>query len=249
MSGRLAGRGVRAVLLDIEGTTTPIAFVHEVLFAFARAHAGAYLYAHRDGAEVAEVERRLASEHAADVAGGQTPPPWSTATPEDAEASIAAYASWLMDRDRKSPGLKFFQGHIWEEGYRAGALRGEVYADVPEAIRRWRDAGVVVAIYSSGSEMAQRQLFASTPHGDLVPLINAFFDTAVGAKIESDSYAAIARALRLAPFEILFVSDVTAELLAARDAGMTVVLSVRPGNPPQLGAGAFESTRTFDEIG
>jgi 2,3-diketo-5-methylthio-1-phosphopentane phosphatase len=108
---------------------------------------------------------------------------------------------------------------------------------------------MVVAVYSSGSVLAQRRLFESTPHGDLMPLVDRLFDTAVGAKVESGSYVAIARALGLGPREILFVSDVTAELVAARDAGMAVVLSVRQGNPPQPGAGEFETVRTFDEIG
>ncbi len=249
MTVRLGERGIRAVLLDIEGTTTPIAFVHEVLFAFARTHLRAYLDAQRDSADVAEVRHRLAAEHATDVARGEAPPPWSDATLDDAIRSIVTYASWLMDRDRKSPGLKLLQGHIWEEAYRAGALCGEVYDDVPGAMRRWRDAGVVVAIYSSGSVLAQRRLFESTPHGDLMPLIDRLFDTAVGAKVEAASYESIARALGLGPREILFVSDVTAELVAARNAGMAVVLSVRQGNPLQPGAGEFEVVRTFDEIG
>ncbi len=249
MTIRLGERGIRAVLLDIEGTTTPIAFVHEVLFAFARTHLRAYLDAHADGADVADVRRRLAAEHAADVARGETPPPWSVAAVEDAVRSIADYAAWLMDRDRKSPGLKLLQGQVWEAGYRAGHLRGDVYDDVPGAMRRWREAGMVVAVYSSGSVLAQRRLFESTPHGDLMPLVDRLFDTAVGAKIESGSYESIAQALGLGPREILFVSDVTAELVAARNAGMAVVLSVRQGNPLQPGAGEFEVVRTFEEIG
>jgi enolase-phosphatase E1 len=246
---RLAERGIRAVLLDIEGTTTPIAFVHEVLFAFARARLREYLDAHRESGDVIDVRNRLAVEHAADVARGESPPPWSVATDDVAVRSIAAYASWLMDRDRKSPGLKLLQGLIWEEGYRACALRGEVYDDVPGAIRRWRDAGLAVAIYSSGSVLAQRRLFESTPHGDLMPLVDRLFDTAVGAKIESASYARIAAALGHAPADILFVSDVAAELIAARRSGMAVVLCVREGNQPQPRAGEFEAVRSFDEIG
>jgi len=246
---RLGERGIRVVLLDIEGTTTPIAFVHEVLFAFARTHLQSYLDAHRDSGEVAEVRNRLAVEHAADVARGDAPPSWSIGTGDDAIRSIAAYASWLMDRDRKSPGLKLLQGLIWEEGYRACALSGEVYDDVPGAMRRWRETGVAVAVYSSGSVLAQRRLFESTPHGDLMPLVDRLFDTAVGAKVDPASYAAIARALARAPGEILFVSDVAAELVAARQAGMAVVLSVRMGNPPQAAAGEFEFIRSFDEIG
>jgi enolase-phosphatase E1 len=245
---RLAGLGLRAVLLDIEGTTTPIAFVHDVLFPFARARLPEYLTVHAGSADVAEVGRRLAAEHAADVARGEQPPPLVTREGTASPASLAAYASSLMDLDRKSPGLKLLQGLIWEDGYRAGYLRGQVFADVSGAIRRWHGAGIDVAIYSSGSELAQRLLFQSTEHGDLAPLIKAFFDTAVGAKIESPSYARIASALGRKPAEILFVSDVATELTAAREAGLAVVLSIRPGNPEQADAERFENITSLDQI-
>ena len=193
----LAARGIRVVLLDIEGTTTPISFVHDVLFPYARARIG---------------------------------PEWHAA----------------MDRDEKSSELKRLQGLIWEQGYRAGELHGEVFADVAPAIRRWRAAGLRVAIYSSGSELAQRLLFGSTPDGDLTPLIDGFFDTSVGPKKVPASYAEIARRLGCAPREILFVSDVTAELAAAREAGCQVVLSVRPGNA--AADEPFEAVTSFDHL-
>lgn len=232
---RLAERGLRAVLLDIEGTTTPIAFVHEVLFPYARARLARYLEAHWDEHEVTEVRRRLGEESEA-RAGLRT------------AGDVAAFALRLMDRDRKSPGLKLLQGLIWEEGYRVGQLRGQVYEDVPDSIRRWRASGADVAIYSSGSELAQRLLFQSTPHGDLTPHLKAFFDTSVGAKVDETSYARIATALGRPPGEILFVSDVMLELKAARDAGMAVVLSMRPGNPPQTYADTVESIASLDQI-
>jgi len=153
-----------------------------------------------------------------------------------------------MDRDRKSPGLKLMQGLIWEDGYRAGQLRGHVFEDVPGAIRRWHDAGFAVAIYSSGSELAQRRLFESTDHGDLTPLLAGFFDTRVGAKIESASYVEIARRLHCEPRAVLFVSDVVAELTAANHAGMQTLLSRRPGNPPQPADADLPSIASFDEI-
>jgi enolase-phosphatase E1 len=242
----LAERGVSAVLLDIEGTTTPVAFVHEVLFPYARARLRAFLERERGAAAVAAATAALAREHAQDEASADMPPPWPDRSPADVEA-IAGYAAWLMDRDRKSTGLKLLQGSIWEEGYRAGELRGQVYPDVAPAIRRWRDAGRRVAIYSSGSELAQRLLFASTADGDLTPLLSAFFDTTVGGKLFASSYTAIARRLGVPPRELLFVSDVTRELDAARSAGLQVVLSVRPGNPPQP-AHSFETIRTFADL-
>jgi enolase-phosphatase E1 len=240
VSRDLGASGVKALLLDIEGTTTPIAFVYSVLFPFARAHLTEFMAAHADSPPVVELTHRLAVEYAADQARGQHPPPWP--------AGAAAYALWLMDRDRKSPGLKGLQGLVWEQGYRVGELRGQVFPDVPVAIRRWRHAGLDVAIYSSGSELAQRRLFESTEHGDLTPLLCGFFDTAVGAKTSPDSYARVALALGREPREILFISDVTAELVAARTAGLETRLSIRPGNPPQPGADAFEAVTTFDSV-
>jgi enolase-phosphatase E1 len=145
-----------------------------------------------------------------------------------------------MDRDRKSQGLKLLQGQIWEQGYRSGELRGQVFHDVAQRLRRWRAERLDIAIYSSGSTLAQRRLFESLPEGDLTPLIAGFFDTAVGPKTSPASYIAICHALGRKPHEMLFVSDVTAELDAARSAGLHVLLSVRPGNLPQPDAANYE---------
>ena len=136
--------GVRVVLLDIEGTTTPISFVHETLFTFARARLDDYLAHHWRDSTVQEIVRKLADEHAAEQ-GHATE--WNTAADDDLRASVAAYARWLIERDRKSPGLKELQGLIWEDGYLAGQLRGVVWEDVPVAMRRWRQAGLRIAIY------------------------------------------------------------------------------------------------------
>jgi enolase-phosphatase E1 len=132
-----------------------------------------------------------------------------------------------MDRDRKSTALKSLQGKIWDEAYRAGDLRGEVYPDVPEALERWTDRGVEVAIFSSGSVQAQRSLFASTAAGDLTRFIRAYFDTTTGPKNAAESYRRIASALHRSPSEVLFLSDVGAELDAARTSGMQTALCVR----------------------
>ena len=142
-------------------------------------------------------------------------------------ASVSAYVHWLMDRDRKSTGLKSLQGKIWEEGYRAGELRGEVYPDVAPALARWREQGKDVAIFSSGSVQAQRDLFAHTQVGDLTPFIRAYFDTTTGPKAAVQSYAHIAATLETSPSDVLFVSDVSAELDAAQAAGMHTALCVR----------------------
>jgi enolase-phosphatase E1 len=240
----LARRGLSTVLLDIEGTTTPIAFVHDVLFPFARAHLAAWCRDHAASTDYRDVVARLAAEHARDSARGEQVPRWTA----DAGPSIQAYVHWLMDRDRKSPGLKLLQGLIWEQGYQSGALRGEVFEDVPTAMRRWHHSGVRIAVYSSGSELAQRRLFQSTPYGDLTALVTGFFDTAVGPKSAAASYERIASTLGQPPATMLFVSDVVEELAAARQAGCQAVLSVRPGNVPQPAAGPFDQVTTFEEI-
>lgn len=240
---------VRLVLLDIEGTTTPIAFVHDVLFPFARRRLAEWLARHAGTDVRRDVVETLRTEHAADRAHGARVPDWPVERTSrgDDEAAVA-YGLWLMDRDRKSPALKHWQGLIWEEGYQAGLLQGQVYADVPPAIRQWRANGVDVAIYSSGSELAQRRLFASTPDGDLTPLFSGFFDTAVGPKVEASSYRRIVSALAHDPVSTLFVSDVTRELDAAEAAGCQTRLCLRPGNAVQPDAARYVSVTSFAAI-
>lgn len=244
MTVELPDRPVRLVLLDIEGTTTPIAFVYDVLFPFARTHLSDWCHRFQHSPEFEDVARRLADEHRADRARGEAVPEWR----DDVLASVEAYATWLMDRDRKSPALKLLQGLVWEQGYQAGALRGQVYPDVPEAIRQWRAGGCLVAIYSSGSALAQRRLFESTAYGDLAPLLAGFFDTTVGSKLSAESYGRIAAELGVPAAAALFISDVTAELHAAREAGCQTALSVRPGNRPQPDAYLFPVVRSLTDI-
>jgi enolase-phosphatase E1 len=216
------------ILLDIEGTTTPIDFVYKTLFPFARARVRDYLSRNWDAPEV-EVQADLAqlrAENSADLAKGLNPP-----AIEQIESAVA-YIHWLMDRDRKSTPLKAIQGKIWQEGYQAGELLSEIFDDVAPAFERWRLRNKLICIYSSGSALAQKLLFAHTNAGDLTGYIYRYFDTAIGHKIEAGSYLRIAEELRLAPAEILFISDVIAELDAARAAGMKTILATRPGNRP-----------------
>lgn len=239
----LREHGIHAIVLDIEGTTTPIAFVHDVLFPYARAHLREYFELHAKADSIRQAVYLLVEEHRRDVTLNANPPEWR----EGAAESVIGYVEWLMDRDRKSPGLKLLQGQIWKEGYRSGTLKGQVFSDVPAAFERWRRGGIVIAIYSSGSVLAQQLLFGTTAEGDFVPFVSEFFDTAIGAKTSIDSYRAIAHALGCSPGEILFVSDAPAELEAARAAGCQVLLCVRPGNRDQ---GSFDAPtiRSFDEI-
>jgi enolase-phosphatase E1 len=233
---------VRAILLDIEGTTTPIAFVHEVLFSFARAHVRDFLVTHFDSDDVAANVRSLREEHAEDVKRGNEPPALTEIE------SVAKYVNWLIDQDRKSAGLKSLQGKIWREGYSDGTLRAQVFPDVAPALARWREAGLNISIFSSGSVLAQQLLFAHTESGDLTKFIDNYFDTSIGKKGESDSYRRIAEALGFPASDILFVSDVVAELAAAREAGMRVVLSIRPGNQPEPFADQYPAIQSFDEL-
>jgi enolase-phosphatase E1 len=208
---------MRGILLDIEGTTTPISFVYQTLFPYARRHIAEYMR----NAESADLHR----EYEEDVRSGNNPAVWAT--------DPAPYLYWLMDQDRKSTALKRIQGEIWLKGYRDGELHGEVFADVPPALQLWHSRGVDIRIFSSGSILAQRLLFSTTTHGDLTKYISGYFDTTTGPKNDPASYKQIADAFSLSSSEILFVSDVTRELDAALQAGMSTLLSIRPGNHKQ----------------
>jgi enolase-phosphatase E1 len=220
------------ILLDIEGTTTPIAFVTETLVPYARTHLRAYLLRHGESPQYVGLLETFRREHAADAQARRPVPPWS-GTGAASRESVERYAEWLMDHDRKSTALKELQGYVWEEGYQAGELVAPMFPDVLPAFERWRAAGTPIGIFSSGSVLAQRWLFRKSTAGDLTPYLQWYFDTLTGAKQESASYERIARETDHAPAQIRFVSDVVAELDAARAAGMDTALCVRPGNKPQ----------------
>jgi enolase-phosphatase E1 len=206
---------IRAVLTDIEGTTSSIAFVHEVLFPYAREHLPGYVHAHKDDPQVQSVLRAVGDE------GGRR---LST------DESIAQLIQWI-DEDRKVTPLKQLQGLIWEDGYRRHDFHGHVYADTVEAFRRWHAQGIALYVYSSGSVHAQKLLFGHTPFGDLTPLFSGYFDTRIGKKTETPSYTAIRDQLQLGAAEILFCSDIPAELDAARSIGMRTCWFVRDTAP------------------
>lgn len=228
---------VRGILLDIEGTTTPIAFVHDVLFSYAREHAGEFLSANVEKEEVRADIALLSDEHADDVSKGLNPPPL-----------VADYVEWLIALDRKSTGLKSLQGKIWRQGYQQGSLKSQVFADVAPAFERWHARGLSINIFSSGSVLAQKLLFAHTEAGDLTRFIDEYFDTNVGKKAEAESYRRISKQMKLPPQNILFISDVIAELNAAHDAGMKAWLSIRPGNTPQDNLNSYPVILTFDQL-
>lgn len=217
----------KAIVLDIEGTTTPISFVYDTLFPYARTHVGEFLRRNAQLPEVREDLRGLSAQAAEDARAGLEGA--QTFAPDDVEAAVRN-VEWQMDSDRKTTALKSLQGKIWRAGYEAGELRGTVFADVPRALEAWRQAGVRIAIYSSGSVEAQKLLFGNSVAGDLTPHIEAYFDTRTGPKREPTSYEAIAGALDLPPGDILFATDVLEEAEAARHAGFRTVVMLRPGN-------------------
>jgi len=240
MSVSCSGRGV---LLDIEGTTTSVRFVHDVLCPFARRHLRDHLADLWDTPAIRE-----ACEHMARDAGSASAAAWWGDCDEEAKRDrVCAEASRLMDADAKATGLKQLQGLVWASGFRSGALRAHVYDDVPPALAAWVAAGREVRIYSSGSVGVQKLFFGRTVHGDLTPLLSGHYDTTTGPKTDRRSYEKIAAGFLPAP-SILFISDVVAELDAAREAGMRTALSCRPGQGPVSPGHGHEQISSFDQV-
>jgi len=237
----------RAILLDIEGTTTPKEFVYQTLFPYARDHLKDFLREHWSSPDVSADIEALRHEHLIDVEQAFSPPRWRDEPVDSAMESAADYACWLMDRDRKSTALKSLQGKIWELGYQRRELRGEVYDDLPSAFSRWCRQKRDICIFSSGSVLAQKLLFSHTAFGDLTIYIRQYFDTNTGRKTDKESYSRIASALGRPPADILFVSDAIPELDAAKLASMATVLCVRPGGVRPSSC-AHQIIQTFDQI-
>jgi len=253
LASSLDESSIRAILLDIEGTITPVDFVYNTLFPYARERAAEFLRAQWRDADVREDVAGLRAQHDADAAANLAPPPWPPRAPEaDAPESeiiaVARYVAWLIDRDSKCSPLKSLQGKIWREGYAKGHLHGEVFDDVPRALARWTQQGKRVAIFSSGSVLAQKLLFSTIAGHDLTRLIEAHFDTSIGAKRVAETYARIAETLALPPREMLFLSDTPQEIDAARDAGMQTALCVRGEASAEAASGKYCVVRSFDTI-
>ena len=223
---------IGTVLLDIEGTIAPIAFVHKVLFPFARRALAGFLETHWDEPAVREARRQVALD---------------AATAEFDRAALVGHLHELMDRDAKATGLKLLQGLVWERGYASGELRSTLFDDVAPALRRWHAASVGIRIYSSGSVAAQRVFFRHTTDGDLTSLISGWYDTTSGPKRHVGSYRTIAADIGGKADGIVFVSDVPEELDAAAAAGLRTRLAVRPGNAP-VGATDHARVESLDEI-
>ena len=221
---------VKSIVTDIEGTTSSLSFVKDVLFPYARARMGEFIRRH---AKYPAVQRVL--DEVRRISGKKL---------TDAEV-IDQLTRWI-DEDRKITPLKNLQGMIWEDGYRQGDFKGHVYHDAVRQLRNWRRQGISIYVFSSGSIQAQKLLFAHTEYGDLTPLFSGYFDTTIGNKREAGSYRKIAEAIGTKPDEILFLSDIIEELDAARAAGMQVIGLVRESVPDLRSA--YRQVRNFDEI-
>jgi enolase-phosphatase E1 len=230
---------IKAILLDIEGTTTPIDFVHETLFPFAVERIENYVEVNfaRLAAEISQLKIEHSNEAVYNAPFDMTSPP-----------SVSRYLRYLIDIDRKSKPLKSIQGKIWQQGYESGDIKSEIFDDVLPAFERWQREGRMITIYSSGSVLAQKLLFKYTKYGDLSAFISYYFDTNTGGKREEQSYWRIASSLNLPPDAICFVSDVPAELSAARGAGLCAALSVRPGNAPLENGENWAVVISFDAL-
>jgi enolase-phosphatase E1 len=238
---------IGVILLDVEGTTTPIEFVYQTLFPYADRKLESFLREHAQDPEIQALIGDLRAQHKADERNDLEPPGWLDQSEEARLRSSVAYGQWLIARDSKCTPLKSLEGKIWQQGFASGELHGQVFPDVPAAFERWRKQKRTICIYSSGSVLAQQLLFRTTTFGDLTSFISGFFDTRVGAKTEMESYKKIAVSLSYAPHQLLFISDAVKEIEAAQSAGMQAVLCDRDGRASSspFAGGVI---RSFDSI-
>ena len=202
---------IKAIVTDIEGTTSSISFVHDVLFPYARKHIAEFVRRNADDPHVVTHLNDVRLEAGADLS---------------LEGVIEQLLQWI-DQDKKITPLKALQGLIWEKGYKDGDFHGHVYADAYENLKKWHAEGIKLYIYSSGSVYAQKLLFGHTEYGDLNNLFDGNFDTKVGAKIDAESYRNILQHISLPGEQVLFLSDIEKELDAAEEAGMQTYWLVR----------------------
>ncbi len=208
---------VQFILMDIEGTTTSIDFVHKTLFPYASEHLAGFVRQHEDDARIKQ-ELQVVKETIRQEQGIEA----------DLETAIAELLNWIQ-QDRKHTALKALQGYLWKKGYETAQYKGHLYDDVLPSWRKWQTAGIDLGIYSSGSVAAQKLLFGYSEKGDVNSYLSAYFDTRVGHKREEVSYRNISKKLELVPKKVLFLSDVGEELDAAKAAGMRTIQLVRPG--------------------
>nr|XP_013098691.1 unnamed protein product [Stomoxys calcitrans] len=219
----------RIILSDIEGTTTSISFVKDKLFPYAKSHSKGYLEQTWISKETSEIVQDLLELPEFEAYSNENP---HLGEESFGISTVSDFVNYLIDKDLKLGPLKRLQGLVWEKGYNCGDIKGHVYSDVPAAFKRWKESGLRLAIYSSGSIKAQQLLFGQSDFGDLLPYINGHFDTTSGHKQETQSYTNITKDLGEDPADILFLTDVIKEAEAARQAGLQTVILSRPGNAP-----------------
>ncbi len=224
---------IRTILTDIEGTTSSISFVHDVLFPFASEHLPDFVREHREAPEVADQLSVVAEQSGVDRS--------------DTEELIRVLQDWIAE-DRKEGSLKSLQGMVWAQGYRSGELKGDIYPDAAEYLRRWHERGLALYVYSSGSVQAQKLIFGFSREGDFTPLFSGYFDTAVGGKKQAQSYRNIVAELGVPAEEVLFLSDVEAELAAAEQSGLHTAWLVREGDLPDTDRFVARNFAEVDEL-
>ncbi len=217
-------------MTDIEGTTSSLSFVKDVLFPYARERMARFVRAHANDPAV-----RGLLDDTRQLMGGRA----------DDEEVIVQLIRWI-DEDKKITPLKALQGMIWERGFKQGDFKGHVYEDAVRNLKQWQARGIRLYVFSSGSVQAQKLLFAHTGYGDLTPLFSGYFDTTVGAKKEASSYHKIAQTIGFTPGDILFLSDIKEELDAAHEAGMRTAWLLRDSTPG--GVAGHTKVSNFDEI-
>lgn len=242
---------IDAILVDIEGTTTPISFVTDVLFPYIKTHVQDYLKANWAEESVqADVKalRKLAKEDLDN--GTHEAPQIKDGTDESIIGTIVDNVLWQMSHDRKSTPLKQLQGNMWKSAYVNGTVKAIIYEDVPKTLRDLVSKGKKIYVYSSGSVAAQKLLFGYSDQGDLCNIFSGYFDTNIGNKRESSSYKAIAKSIETAPEKILFLTDVYAEAAAAKQAGVTSYILLRPGNKAlaENELNEFTTIKTFTDL-
>jgi enolase-phosphatase E1 len=240
----LEPKGGRVILLDVEGTTAPTEFIYETLFPYARENLRAFLLRHQEDPTVRADIEALRRQYQDEDPDDPDLPVWNKNMPVN---STVNYSNLLMDRDSKATALKSLQGRVLLEGYVEGRLRGEVFPDVRPGFERWTKQGRGIAIFSSGSVLAQKLLFTYTTVGDLSRHLKAYFDTTIGGKRDIQSYHRIAGEMALSAGDMLFLSDAAEELDAARAAGLGTALCVRSGDPP-ANPGGHSVIRSFDDL-
>ena len=206
---------IKAIITDIEGTTSSLAFVKETLFPYARKHIAEYIRTHENDPPV---QQALAEIRQITGSGLTT------------EQIIQTLVQWI-DEDKKITPLKSIQGLVWDNGYHQGHFKGHIYEDAVNNLKKWKTQGIRIYIYSSGSVHAQKLLFGNTQYGDLNPIFSGYFDTRIGAKTATETYQIISTSITVDPKNCLFLSDIKQELDAAHDAGMKTIWLVRSGNP------------------